>query len=54
MADTADGDGVGLNVFRQCHAAVAGVTQMMDVGAGHLAHQGDLANGGDSIYYCTF
>ena len=51
MADATDGNGVGLDIFRQGHAAVAGVTQMMDVGAGHLGHQRDLADGGG---VCTF
>lgn len=41
----ADGDGVGQDVFRQRHAEVPGVAQMVDVGAGHLAHQSDPPEG---------
>jgi len=32
VADTANRDGVGLDVFRQSHAAVAGISQVVDIG----------------------
>lgn len=46
MADAPDGDGVGLDILWQGNAAVTGVTQVMNVGSGHLGHQSDLADGG--------
>ena len=45
VANTTDGDGISLNILRQGHTAVACVTQVVDVGAGHFAHQGDLPDG---------
>ena len=46
VADAPDSDGIGLDVFRQGHTAVARVAQVVDIGAGHFAHQGDLPDGG--------
>ena len=45
MTDAAHGDGVGHDVFGQRHACVAGVTDVVDVGACHFAHQGDASDG---------
>ena len=47
MPNATDSDGICLNIFRECHTAVARVAQMMDIRAGHLAHQCNLADGSD-------
>ena len=47
MTNTTNSDGVCLDVFRKSHTAVAGISQMMDIGTGHLAHQCDLPDSGN-------
>ena len=45
MSGSTDRFGISQNVFRQCHAGVAGISQMMDICSCHLAHKSDLADG---------
>lgn len=46
VADATDGHAVCHDVFRQSHAHIAGITDVMDIGSGHLAGQRNLADGG--------
>ena len=47
MTNAANHNRICLDIFRQSHAAIAGIPQMMDISAGHLAHKGNLADGGN-------
>ena len=45
VPDAAHGDGIGHDVLRQRHAAVARVAQVMDIRSCHLTHQSNPAYG---------
>jgi len=51
MPDSANGDAVGLDVFRQRHPDVSRITQVMQIRARHFAQQSKVANRFDA---CSF
>ena len=46
MADSPYHFSIFQNIFRQCHPHIAGVSQMMQIRPGHLAHERDLSDRG--------